>query len=261
MQESLTSDLLFAFSLDLTQNGFFNQMKTKLPTQYSVEDIFDFPTFLENPSLFYSSIRYLTPVEDLRPTVVHRWLEQIQSSLLHVVTQNIDGLESGLSCPVTYLHGLLSSGVCLNCKKVASKELLYDHNRQGTVAYCSCGVQIFIPSPQGVIKPDIVFYNEVVNVEKVSEIEAVSKSCDLLLVMGTSFSTHPVSDFLRFFESCDIIVLNQTSINLPKRSKIPLSLQVLGSFHVLFTEVTSEKKDTLDNLVSGKWIYRLPVQV
>ena len=261
MQGFLTSDLLFVFSLDLTQNGFFSQMKTKLPVQYSAEDVFDFHTFLENPSLFYSAARFFTSFEDLRPTVVHRWLQQIQSSLLHVVTQNIDGLEAGLSCPVTYLHGLLSSGVCLNCKKVASKELLYDHYRKGTVAYCSCGVQIFIPSSQGVIKPDIVFYNEAVSAEKVNEIEAVSKDCDLLLVMGTSFSTYPVSDFLRYFESCDIIVLNQTSINLPKRSTIPLSLQVLGSFHVLFSEVTREKKDALDNVVSGKWIYRLPVQV
>lgn len=115
-------------------------MRSNLPPNYSVEDIFDLQTFLESPSLFYSAARNFTSIEDATPTSVHRWLQSMEPSLQLVITQNIDGLESELSCPLIYLHGLLSSGTCQKCFKKASKQTMFDHYRSGNVAYCQCGV-------------------------------------------------------------------------------------------------------------------------
>ena len=117
-------------------------MKSSLPSNYSVEDIFDLQTFLDNPALFYSAARSFASIENAKPTAVHRWLQLMQPSLQLVITQNIDSLESELSCPLIYLHGLLASGTCQNCSQKASKQTMFDHYRKGKVAYCQCGVSI-----------------------------------------------------------------------------------------------------------------------
>lgn len=115
-------------------------MKSSLPPNYSVEDIFDLQTFLDNPTLFYSAARIFASIENAKPASAHRWLQLMQPSLQLVITQNIDSLESELSCPLIYLHGLLASGTCQNCSRKASKQTMFDHYRKGAVAYCQCGV-------------------------------------------------------------------------------------------------------------------------
>lgn len=111
-----------------------------MPSHYSVEDIFDLQTFLETPSLFYTAARSFAAIEEATPTAVHRWLQAMQPSLQLVITQNIDGLESELTCPLIYLHGQLSSGTCQKCAQKASKQTMFAHYRKGEVAYCHCGV-------------------------------------------------------------------------------------------------------------------------
>lgn len=56
------------------------------------------------------------------------------------------------------------------------------------------------------MKPDIVFYGDIIENEVLATIETVSKECDLLLVMGTSLSTYPVSQYIECFKDCDIVV-------------------------------------------------------
>ena len=121
-------------------------MKNKIPKNYSVEDIFDSAVFQENPSLFYSSIQHIysstyciiSPLENASPSVVHAWLRSL--SIQHLFTQNIDGLEASLDCPVTYLHGCLSAGTCQQCKREIKDHQLSDCYSQGKIAYCKCGV-------------------------------------------------------------------------------------------------------------------------
>lgn len=121
-------------------------MKTKIPNGYSVEDIFDSEVFQENPFLFYSTIKYIYTsnkymgfqLESASPSVVHMWLQSLP--LQHLFTQNIDGLESSIDCPITYLHGCLSSGTCQQCKCSMKENQLSDCYSEGKVAYCKCGV-------------------------------------------------------------------------------------------------------------------------
>ena len=98
-----------------------------------------------------------------------------------------------------------------------------------------------------------MFYNESINDGVIQSIQAASKTCDLLVVMGTSFSTQPMTGLLRWFDHCDVVVLNQTSVNLPNRPVDRLSLQVLGSFRTIFEEAEKDSEEGLDDLY-GKWI-------
>lgn len=103
-----------------------------------------------------------------------------------------------------------------------------------------------------------MFYNESINSDLIQSIQTASKTCDLLVVMGTSFSTQPMTGLLRWFDHCDVVVLNQTSVNLPSRPIDRLSLQVLGSFRTIFEEAEGESEEGFEGLC-GKWMAVLSV--
>ena len=71
--------------------------------------------------------------------------------------------------------------------------------KTGKVAYCK--------SCSGVIKPDILFYHEAVTEDALIRMKQEATSADLLLILGTSLSTSPVSDCISFFSNCDIVCL------------------------------------------------------
>ena len=86
------------------------------------------------------------------------------------------------------------------------------------------------------MKPDIVFYNECVDSTSMERMKQASVVCDLLLILGTSLSIHPVSECVRLFDHCDLLVLNQSNIQIPKRGDGVKTVQILGSFRELFGE-------------------------
>lgn len=172
--------------------------------------------------------------------MTHLWLKAMQAkfhNIQHIFTQNIDELESCIDCPITNLHGSLHQGHCLRCgyslfisftyRKSIDSSLLQQAYRSGSVLHCPCG---------GVVKPDIVFYNECVDSTSMERMKQASVVCDLLLILGTSLSTHPVSECVRLFDHCDLLVLNQSNIQIPERGDGVKTVQILGSFRELFGE-------------------------
>lgn len=103
-----------------------------------------------------------------------------------------------------------------------------------------------------------MFYNEQIDTNVIQSIQTASKTCDLLVVMGTSFSTQPMTGLLQWFDHCDVIVLNQTSVPLPKRPAERLSLQILGSFRRIFENSEGNTEESIEGLC-GKWMIILSV--
>ena len=107
------------------------------------------------------------------------------------------------------------------------------------------------------MKPDIVFYNECVNNSSIKLIKTAAETCDLLLILGTSLSTHPISEYISFFNHCDLVVMNQSNIQIPERGDDVITVQILGSFRELFDEdidvLTTNKE------VRNKCVYVLSV--
>ena len=97
------------------------------------------------------------------------------------------------SCSCSYFTILI---ITIFRKPVDSTRLLECY-KSGKVCHCEqCG---------GVIKPDILFYNEKVSDSTLSSFQKEAESADLLLILGTSLSTYPVSDCLSYFQNCDIV--------------------------------------------------------
>ena len=138
---------------------------------------------------------------DARPNACHLALARLEEAgkLKAVITQNIDGLhQKAGSRRVIELHGSVWRNYCTRCGKAYSLEEIL--SSEG-VPRCDCG---------GVIKPDVVLYEESLDEEAIdSAVKAIS-AADLLIVGGTSLSVYPAAGLLRWFRGRHLVVINRT---------------------------------------------------
>lgn len=140
---------------------------------------------------------------DAEPNGCHRLLARLeQEGKLHaVVTQNIDGLhQKAGSSNVLELHGSVHRNACMDCKQFHSLQYVIDS--KDIVPRCaSCG---------GVVKPDVVLYEEELDQATLyHSIDALS-SADLLLVGGTSLTVYPAAQLITYFQGKHTVLLNAT---------------------------------------------------
>lgn len=156
------------------------------------EDVSDIRTFRENPLPFFKHVRDIIPNSRTprSPSLTHRFIRALESrgKLLRQYTQNIDCLElhAGIS-RVTFCHGSFATATCVKCSfHTADGGPINDVIADGKVPYCEkCG--------QGVMKPDVVLFNEPMPEGVREDIEQHTGDADLLIVIGTSLNVTPVS--------------------------------------------------------------------
>jgi len=186
--------------------------------RYDPEMTFDIRGFEEDPRYFYRfAVDFLDLLERIRPTFAHTFLARLEQAgrLSTVVTQNIDMLHQAAgSRDVIELHGSFTSATCRSCGRNFADlglpwwrlALQADTNRK--VALC--------PACRGLLKPDIVFYGEMV--DRYADAEAAVRDCDLLLVFGTSLTVYPAA-LLPEVTAAPVIVVNQGEAALLPDSK------------------------------------------
>ncbi|TYO99645.1 NAD-dependent deacetylase [Geothermobacter ehrlichii] len=181
--------------------------------RYDPEKVFEIGGFLNEPQDFYEFSRdFVATVRDVRPTFSHRFLADLESAgkLAGIVTQNIDMLhQQAGSRRVVELHGSYGSATCLDCGD-RLRDLDYawwqramQESPTPPVAYCrTCN---------GVLKPDIVFFGEMVN--GFERAERMVRECDLLLVLGSSLQVAPAS-LLPYGCDAMTVVVNRGKVDL-----------------------------------------------
>jgi len=181
--------------------------------RYDPEKVFEIGGFLRHPHYFYEfSSDFASTVQDIQPTYAHHFLAALEKDgpLAGVVTQNIDMLHQlAGSRNVIELHGSYRSATCISCDR-HFPDLTYDwwldamrNSPHPPVAACSaCG---------GVLKPDIVFFGEMVN--SYDDAELLVAQCDLLLVLGSSLQVTPASR-LPYTTLATTIVVNRGPVML-----------------------------------------------
>ncbi len=182
--------------------------------RYDPEKVFKIGGFLHEPRYFYEFSRdFVATVRDVRPTFSHRFLAALEFSgkLTGIVTQNIDMLhrQAG-SRRVVELHGSYGSATCLDCgDRLRDLDYVWwqramRENPDSPVVRCrACN---------GVLKPDIVFFGEMVN--GYERAERMVRECDLLLVLGSSLQVVPAS-LLPYGCDAPTVVVNRGEVDLP----------------------------------------------
>lgn len=192
-----------------SKDGLYNQKY-----QYPPEEILSHTFFIENTEEFYKF--YTAKLNSLKykPNITHFKLVELEKigKLKSIVTQNIDGLHHKAGSKVVYeLHGSVLRNYCLKCHKAYDAQFVFETNG---IPKCTCG---------GIIKPDVVLYEEELDDIVVdSAINAIS-SADMLIVAGTSLTVYPASGFIRYFKGKYLIIINKDKTSYDERADLVIN--------------------------------------
>lgn len=168
---------------------------------YPPETILSHTFFMKKPEEFYRFYRDKMLCLGAKPNAAHLKLAELENAgkLTAVVTQNIDGLHQlAGSKKVLELHGSVLRNYCMKCGKFYDAE--YILQSQG-IPRCACG---------GMIKPDVVLYEEGLDDATMSESIHHIATADLLIIGGTSLVVYPAAGMIRYFRGKNLVLLNKS---------------------------------------------------
>ena len=168
--------------------------------EYPPETIISHSFYLRNPSYFFRFYREKMLPLGFQPNITHEKLAQWEQEgkLAAVVTQNIDGLHQKAGSKTVYeLHGSVLRNYCTQCRKFYSAEFVRDSR---DIPRCTCG---------GIVKPDVVLYEEGLDQQTVEKSVAAIRRADLLMVAGTSLTVYPAAGLLRYYRGNRLVLINR----------------------------------------------------
>ena len=178
-------------------DGLYNQKY-----DYPPETILSHTFFMRSPEEFFRFYHDKMLCLDAEPNAAHRKLAELEEKgkLKAVVTQNIDGLhQKAGSRRVLELHGSVHRNYCQRCG--AFYDAQYMKEAQG-VPRCSC---------EGIIKPDVVLYEESLDQKTMRDsVDYISKA-EVLIIGGTSLAVYPAAGLIDYFNGKYVVVINKSS--------------------------------------------------
>ena len=167
---------------------------------YPPETILSHTFFMSRPEEFFRFYRDKMLDLDAEPNAAHRKLDQLEKAgkLTGVVTQNIDGLhQKAGSVHVMELHGSVHRNYCMRCGKFYDARFMLESEGIPT---CSCG---------GMIKPDVVLYEEGLDQNILRDAVKTISEADVMIVGGTSLAVYPAAGLLDYFRGDVLVLINK----------------------------------------------------
>lgn len=167
---------------------------------YPPEEIISHGFFVRDPEYFFRFYREKMLPLDFPPNITHQVLAkwETEGKLLAVVTQNIDGLHQAAGSKRVYeLHGSVLRNYCVCCGKFYSGAFV--KNSSG-VPKCNCG---------GIVKPDVVLYEESLDGETLEKSIRAIQEADLLIVAGTSLTVYPAAGLVNYYRGNRMVLINR----------------------------------------------------
>ena len=191
-------------------DGIYN-MKYKYPPETILSRTF----FCNHISEFYEFYKDKMLYLDAKPNKAHLALAELErrGKLKAVITQNIDGLHQAAGSKTVYeLHGSVHRNYCVRCGAMFEAE--YIKNSPFIPECAQCG---------GLIKPDVVLYQESLNQHTVDcAIEAI-ENCDVLIIGGTSLSVYPASGLIEYYKGNKLVLINKSTTQYDDRADLLIS--------------------------------------
>ena len=179
-----------------SQDGLYNQKY-----DYPPETILSHTFFMRHPDEFYRFYQDKMLCDTAKPNAAHLKLAELEASgkLKAVITQNIDNLhQMAGSKKVLELHGSVYRNYCMKCGK--SYDFAYMKNAKG-VPKCTCG---------GMIKPDVVLYEEGLDNGVISEAVRAISQAQVLIIGGHSLAVYPAAGLIDYFSGEHLVVINKS---------------------------------------------------
>ena len=193
---------------------------------YPPETILSHSFYMRKPEEFYRFYRNKMLFPNAKPNRAHLALAKLEQEgkLKAVITQNIDGLHQAAgSKEVLELHGSVLRNHCTRCGRFYG---LDDILKMKGVPKCGCG---------GVIKPDVVLYEEGLDNEVIERSIAHIRKADMLIIGGTSLVVYPAAGFIDYFRGKYLVVINKSEMAKAVRANLSISApigEILGRIKV-----------------------------
>ena len=192
-----------------SQDGLYHQQY-----DYPPEEILSHSFYMKNAEEFYRFYRNKMLAHGAKPNKAHLALAKLEREgrLKAVITQNIDGLHQAAgSREVLELHGSVHRNHCLRCGKFYGLEAI--ENSSG-IPRCSCG---------GMIKPDVVLYEEGLDMDVLNRAVNYISRADVLIVGGTSLTVYPAAGLIDYYRGHKLVLINRDATALDSRADLVIS--------------------------------------
>lgn len=194
--------------------------------QNNPETILSHSFFLKNPEIFFEFYKKNLIFTEAKPNAAHNILAKMEKDkkLKGIITQNIDALhQKARSNNVFELHGSISRNFCMKCRKYYSLDDLL--NIKTLVPLCSCG---------GIIKPDVVLYEEELDYDVINGAVKLLKNADVLIVGGTSLMVNPAASLINYFSGSCLALINISSTPYDSQADIIIREKIGETFTEIY---------------------------
>ena len=202
-------------------DGLYNQQY-----KYPPETMLSHTFFARHTGEFFDFYRKKMIIPAAKPNKAHSKLAELEQAgkVKAVVTQNIDGLhQMAGSKMVLELHGSVKRNYCMRCKQFYDD--LFILNRTG-IQTCSCG---------GVVKPDVVLYEEGLDNGTMQQTAHFISNADVLIVGGTSLVVYPAAGMIDYFRGSSLVLINRAATAADRKARLLIQDsigEVLGQISV-----------------------------
>ena len=178
-----------------SKDGLYNQTY-----KFPPEEILSHTFFMNNTEEFYRFYKSKMNSLKYKPNITHIRLSELENEgkLKAIITQNIDGLHQKAGSKNVYeLHGSVLRNYCMKCNKFYDAEYIFESEG---IPKCSCG---------GIIKPDVVLYEESLNDYTITNSILAIQNADVMIVAGTSLTVQPASGLINYFRGNKLVLINR----------------------------------------------------
>lgn len=189
---------------------------------FSPEEILSHTFFVRHMEVFFDYYKKNLIYMDAQPGDAHRTLAHLEreGKLKAVVTQNIDGLhQKAGSRNVFELHGSVLRNYCMDCGEYHDVEYIMNEE------YCRNGIPL-CRKCGGVVKPDVVLYEEVLDDECVNGAISAISAADTLIIGGTSLVVYPAAGLIRYFRGNNLVLINKQATGYDSKANPVINDQI-----------------------------------
>ena len=184
----------------------------RLKKNFTPEELVSHTFFVRYPEDFFEFYKEHLVYPDAMPNDCHKALAKLEKmgNLKAVITQNIDGLHQAAGSKKVYeLHGSVHRNYCLDCGQFYDGKYVREYN--GVPKCEKCG---------GIIKPDVVLYEEGLDDNVVSGAISAFMSADTLIIGGTSLIVYPAAGLIRYFQGKNLVLINKSVTSADKEADL-----------------------------------------
>ena len=182
---------------------------------HSPEEMLSRTFYMNHTQLFYQYYKENLIYQDAEPNDAHKALAKLEEmgKLKAIVTQNIDGLHQKAGSKQVYeLHGSVLRNYCERCGKFHDLDyIMAEANCDSGIPKCECG---------GIVKPDVVLYEEMLDDNCINgAVDAISKA-DTLIIGGTSLVVYPAAGLIRYFRGKNLVLINKSKTSYDDKADL-----------------------------------------